>query len=138
MNLMEETIRSFLIVARKSRNKFKVTVLSTLIGEIETKTKRTGVSVPDGDIISMIRKTMQNNIDIHEKTSDDNLLRENALLEELLPQQMSAREIDLQISLGGDFDNIGQIMQYFNVHFQSGTYDRKLLSERAKIALSGN
>jgi uncharacterized protein YqeY len=136
-NLKDEQLE-----ARKARNTVKSSLLTTLLGELDTDAKRSG---KDADISAVVRKFMKNvleNISIagDRRDSDwlDKLELEREILEGYLPKQLSQDQLELylkQAIANHGFDNKGSLMKHLKDNF-AGQYDGKLAAEVVAKLLS--
>ena len=83
--------------ARKSRNKSVALVLSTVIGELETISKRTGEEITDSQVVKYLRKVIDNNTLVIKETTNtdvaDKLKAEIVVLTQFLPKQLTESEL---------------------------------------------
>ena len=77
--------------ARKSGNKVKATILTTLYGEASPTGNET---VTDEQVYAKIKKFIKNNDEVLGYRTDDNLVEENAILQSLLPRSLSEDELE--------------------------------------------
>ena len=132
--------------ARKSKDKFKASILTTLISEIEIvgKNKRNG-ETSEEEAIKVIEKFKKN----AESTKDlmiendaldeeiENKYWEIELYKEYLPKQLSEDELRNIIKDIIDHDsdiNIGKVMGFLKKQY-NGQYDGKLASKLVKELL---
>ena len=94
MNLFEQ-IKQKRDTARKERDQFTLTLLSTLIGEIETK-HRSG-DKDYSDIVQATQKVTKKTIDsckeMYELKKDEKFLNEISILELFIPKALEDSEI---------------------------------------------
>ena len=99
MNLFEQ-IKQQRDIARKERNQVTLTLLSTLIGEIETKHRSNEKNY--SDLIQASQKVIKQTIDsckeMYELKKDDKFLNEISVLEKLLPKSLEDDEIKVIIN----------------------------------------
>lgn len=100
--------------ARKARDQFKVTLLSTLIGEIETKHRSGSKDFADLDTatLKVIKKTIDGCNEFLAIKHNEKSLLEIEVLEVYLPKQMSDEQINAVLD-EQNFEGIPQVMQYF-------------------------
>jgi uncharacterized protein YqeY len=140
--MIYEKIKAELIIARKARDSIKVTILSTILGEMNSKavldTTTLEKVVTDDTAMAVIKKTIKG-IDETltllkpdaDKSSYEN---EKMVLEGFLPTPLTEEEMKeelkgfLAINEGASF---GVIMSHFKAMFP-GRYDGKLLSSVVK------
>jgi uncharacterized protein YqeY len=104
MSLLDE-IKAAQLIARKAKDTVKSSVLTTLIGEVTTIGKNAGNRLPtDDEVIAVVRKFISNITDTLSKLSSDipeqtklNLMAEKAILEMLLPPQLSVEQITNEV-----------------------------------------
>ncbi len=130
MQTLYSTIREDRIKAIKEKRQIAKSVLTTLVGELETKEKSSGKAIADADVLHLIKKFIEANNDSLKCRENDKLHEENAILSEYLPVQMTESEIRDEI-LSLDTKNIGQIMGHMNSNF-NGKFDRSLAAKIAK------
>ena len=104
------------IVEYRNTHKESRTLLGTLLGELDRKTK----TPTDDDCIQVIKKMIESNVLCGET-------EENEILEKFLPEQLTESEIKAIIGLS-NFKNIGECIKNFKEHFP-GQYDGKLVSK---------
>lgn len=125
MSLFEK-LKSDLNSARKERDSFKVSVLSTVIGELERKSKD-----PNDDAVYSVLRKMTNDVcSIAGMSccggSCSPARSEMILLESYLPSQLSEDELSGIISgLKNGGAKIGDIMRHLKENY-SGRYDGNL------------
>ncbi len=130
MQTLYSKIREDRIKAIKEKRQVAKSVLTTLVGELETKEKSSGKAIADADVLHLIKKFIDANNESIKCRENDKLREENTILEEYLPEQMTESEIRAEIlSLGTK--NIGQIMGHMNANF-NGKFDRALAAKIAK------
>jgi len=145
-----EQIRADQIAARKAKDVVKVTLLSTLLGEIVMVGKNNGNrETTDAEAISVIKKfkkniqdtilciTPSNNVAAFEKITE--LLDEEKLYDSYLPQQLSEQELKQNIALFLLADEnctytIKDVMFYLKENY-AGLYDGKTASKLANELL---
>lgn len=122
------------MVARKNGDATRYSILTLLVGELETRLK--GSNSSDASVEAVARKLIKSNSETLAIRPDEKLLAENAILEEFLPKQLTQDELETIIksvaSLGGA--NVGSVMKYLNQEYQ-GQFDRALAAKLAKEAL---
>lgn len=128
--------------ARKARNLVKSSLLTTLLGELDTDAKRSG---KEPDTTAVVRKFLKNiaeNISIAGDRRDSNWLdeleQEKEILEAYLPQQLTYLQLEsylTQAILHDGLNNKGALMKYLKDNF-AGQYDGKVASEVVTKLLS--
>ena len=123
--LLKELKRD-LLQSRKARTVETTKTLVTVLGELETVSKRNGDEITDKVIVSKIKKTISTNLEIIELNvhNADELIFENQFLSQYLPQQLCEAKIT-EILSEVLFNNIGEGMKYLSANY-AGQYDGKL------------
>lgn len=130
MSLMEN-IRAIKNEARKDATKaVEVSILTLLIGEVETVEKRTGKPYTDAQTIDAIKKLVKSNDESLKLRDSDKLKQENAILTALLPRQLSEAEIRELISANA-LVGVPAVMQFLNSNY-AGLFDKALASTIAR------
>lgn len=152
MSMMEE-IKSAQLAARKERRSVDAALLTTLLGEAANIGKNNGNrETNDTEVTATIKKFIKNLdelIDIvksspsPDPTALEKALQEKAVLDQFLPQQLTATEIDevaknyvaaITLNLGTK-PTMGQVMSEVKLHHE-GSYDGKLMSAAVRNALA--
>lgn len=127
--------------ARVERDSLKASVLTTLVGEIETLTSRDkNIILTDADVLKLINKFISNNIETYQLTKNQNCLAENNYLSLYLPKQLSERELKAYIALIIDTNSytskkdMGKVMQELKSKY-SGQFDSRLVIKLIEQAL---
>ena len=128
--------------ARKARDSVKSSLLTTLLGELDTDAKRSG---KDADIAATVRKFMKNileNTSIARGNGDYDWLakleKEREILEAYLPKQLTKDQLEsylTQALLHDGLNSKGSLMKYLKDNF-TGQYDGKLAAEVVGKVLS--
>lgn len=108
-------------------------VLTLVVGEVETITKRDGSKPTDDKMISIIKKLIKSNnevIALSEQSQSNKFVKENEILSSYIPVEMS-REKLLQVIESIKETNLGAIMKNLNSNY-AGKFDRGLASVVAK------
>lgn len=142
--------------ARIARDKRVTAVLSTLIGDAQTKAKNAQVEkLDDGAMTALINSFIKNQnitLDALEKITEesDTVLRSRdfvrqdiALLQSFLPQQLSESELQSIVSMfvlgflsaGEAMPQMGVVMNHLKTKY-AGRYDGKLASAVVRTALA--
>jgi len=133
--MLIEKIRKDRMAAMKARDVVGKTLLTTLLGELESAAKRTGDEITDAIVIAACKKFIAGNDEVIEASDDlgigcPNLRAENVLLETFIPTQLT--EADLyELLPKTDAKNFGEAMQYLKAN-HAGLYDGKLAFNIAK------
>lgn len=120
--------------ARKDRDQFTLTTLSTLIGEIETKHRSGDVEFKDVDIATqkVIKKTIVSCQEMYKVKKDEKSLLEIEILERYLPTMMTEAQV-VEILQKEQFAELKDVMQFFK---KSGAaVDMKMVRE---LFMKGN
>lgn len=130
-----DKVKSDLLSSRKERDVVRSSILSTVLGDMEKLTKNIGRSpFTDVDAITLIKKYVENNVTTMKQNIGYErhliLARENLILSEYLPEQMSTHDM-LNVLETLDCSDIGLVMKYFKTKY-SGQYDGKVLSQLIK------
>lgn len=145
MSLMSE-IRSKQIEARKSKDVGAAAIFTTLLGEAGMIGKNNGNrETTDSEVIAVVRKFIKNNEEtmLHIKNVNPSgyqgLQQENALLESLLPTQLTEVELRsiitaLREEMNAGPKDMGKIMAKLKAD-HDGTYDGRLASTLVKEIL---
>ena len=115
------------MLALKERASIKLKILTTLLGEVETKSKRAGEMMSDAMVIQTCKKFIASNKEVIKlKGGDDVCETENTILSSFLPSQLSEDEMRNIIATCGAID-IGEAMKYLKTNY-AGQYDGKRAS----------
>lgn len=141
-------------LARKDPNQTAIYgVLTVILGELETASKRSGEAVTDDQALTLIRKVMKGNnetlqayktaIPARNSEADlrnvEKLEQENIFLNCFLPQQLSADQIRTIIEkakVDGEIKNIGMAMAFLKANY-AGLYDGATASKIVKAYFEG-
>lgn len=121
-------------VARQcDKAKIRSRILTTLMGEIETKTTGTGLEVTDDLVIEIIIKFVKNiSLTLEKSTAPmADLHLERETLECFLPQKLTEVELECEIKISiacADEPTIGSVMKDLNESYK-GQFDGKLAKE---------
>jgi len=138
--MLIDQIKEFRSVCRRVANqldsaKIKARCLSTLIGEIESKTKGKSKEITDELVIGVIQKFIKN-IDLTIATYDNDyhppkLVLERELLESYLPKKLTETELECAIKVSiacTHSPNIGSVMKDLKESYK-GRFDGSLAKE---------
>jgi hypothetical protein len=140
MSLLQQ-IKADQLQARKNRETFKATFLTTLIGEAVMVGKNNGNrESTDEEVLATIRKFLKNNLETQKLAKVEllaDLEYEQRILDSYLPQQMDRTALQ---SLVTTYFNLGaktkgELMKVLKA-YHSGQYDGKLASEVIDEVLS--
>lgn len=107
-------------------------VLTLLVGELETLSKRTGKPVMDTDVTAGVKKLLKSNTETIKivEASGGNVSKwetENEFLETLVPLELTKEQLyDILVEVV--FSNIGEGMAFLNTNYPN-KFDRKTASE---------
>ncbi|BAU40058.1 hypothetical protein [Ralstonia phage RSP15] len=129
-----DTIKADRMAAMKEGDKIAKDILTTLIGEVETKSKQ-GKELADADIVALVKKFIDNNDETLKLVKDDEtkietsniLIQENLVLGAYIPKQLSFDEIATILKHTG-YMNLGHFMKYLKEHY-AGQYDGKVAKQ---------
>lgn len=124
MNLFEQ-IKQKRDIARKERDQFTLTLLSTLIGEIETK-HRSG-DKDYSDIVQASQKVTKKTIDsckeMYELKRDQKFLNEISILELFIPKTLEDSEIKAIIQkIKAEISDVKLLTKEVMAHFKSNYF----------------
>ena len=122
--------------ARVARSVEITKILVTILGDLETVSKRHGDPITDSVIIKKLKKTISTNLEIIDLNVEnaDSLVFENEFLAQYLPPQLTSEQLT-EILSEVLFNNIGEAMKYLATN-NAGEYDgsvaRKVILEILK------
>lgn len=123
MNDLKEMIKEDRLTARMLNkdqvNKEEISILTVLLGEIETIESRNRTELNDGQIISIIKKLIES----CELTNEPKSVK---ILEAYLPSQLTEQEIEDIIKENPDL-KLGDFMKYLKTEYD-GRFDGKVAS----------
>lgn len=95
--MLTETIRARMKDAMKARRNVEKEILRVCLGEITTEEARSGEPMSDAAVEKILRKLLKSNVETLKATEDEEqratIAEENAILESLLPKQLTEAEI---------------------------------------------
>lgn len=121
------------MAARKAKDAPKTSILTTLLGELETDAKSKGTDITDDVIIAKCKKFIKNNEEAGEHAESEmftKLCNENYVLKGYIPQQMDRKTLEGLIK-GSGATNVGMYMKFLNSIYK-GQFDGRTASEVAK------
>lgn len=128
--------------ARLSRDTVAKNLLSTIIGDIESKAVvvEGKKEVSEEIVTSVLKSFLKKNQEMQSliKNNDQAMLdavREEAIIKSHLPSQLEPSQIHMILLRSGVDKNMGAMMKYLKEHY-SGQYDGKVASEEIKRILS--
>lgn len=135
--MLIKTIKANRIQAMKDKDEATKTLLTTLLGTLENKAKTDGTEITDSMVIQACKKFKRTNDDVIKIVGPgeaaDFLHRDNEILEEFLPKQLTEQEIRDRIEVLS-IKSIGQVMKFFRENFD-GQVDNKLVAQIARGGL---
>lgn len=144
---IQQSQKQYRIAAVKEKNnraKIKATVLSTLLGEIETKQKNTGAGMSDEDVIALIKKFIKDINTSLAVAKNEDLLVELEALNVFLPRQMSQAELKSAVARITQAwkdclkdEDFGKIMGILKNQY-AGQYDGSEAAKVVKAMIKGN
>ncbi len=142
MTLIEQ-IKEYQLKVRKNRDAAAAATLTTLIGEAEMIGKNANRQVTDSEVVSLIKKfidnidfTLSKIVDGHEK-----YLAEKELLSIFMPVQLNRDQLtqiinDIKVEVGASTPkDMGKIMSVLKTRY-GVCYDGKMASEIVKTVLT--
>ena len=138
MKLVEQVIASR-TANRNATDKTAFSILTLLVGELETKLKREGKSLtdaPDADVITMVKKLIKSNnevISLSTEAQAKKFVTENEVLKIFLPVEMSYGEIEDALT-ECLFSNVGEAIKCIDAKY-AGKYDKAVACKIAKDLL---
>lgn len=121
------------MVARKGKDAYSTSMLTTLLGDLETKAKTSGKEISDEDAIALMKSFVKKNIQAIEKMGGsekaNELKKDNDFWNKYLPNVMSEEKLRNIVSeLVKDGENIGGVMKHLKINFPD-QYDGGLASK---------
>ena len=130
--MLIDIIKRDFIEARKNRDTEKSLLLSTLIGEMETKSVIDDGKkcISDDLAVSTVKKFVKNIDDTLKIKEDVALLIEKSILLTYLPKNLSEKELTdiIQNAIDDGKANIGALMGHLKTNY-ANQYDGKLASQ---------
>jgi hypothetical protein len=132
-----EKVKQDRMSARKTKNESAISVLTTLVGELESQAKRVGTDITDDTVVQTCKKFILNNnetlkLSVTTEVSE-RLTAENAVLSIYLPSQLTEQDLR-SIITSLNTKNLGEIMKHLKDNYSS-QYDGKIASSVAKEIL---
>lgn len=138
MKLVEHVIAAR-TANRGAADKTAFSILTLLVGELETKMKREGKALtdtPDADVITMVKKLIKSNnevISLSNETQAKKFVTENEVLKSFLPVELSKSEIEEALT-ECLFSTVGEAIKCLDVKY-AGRYDKAVACKIAKDLL---
>lgn len=119
------------LAERSEENRIRLGVLTLLLGEIDTMTKRDGSEATDDVVVKVIKKTLKS-LEEMKALKPIHAVEdmEIAVLSEYLPRQLSESDIDLILKNRAP-KTVGEFMKFMKDHYD-GSYDGRLVSTLAQ------
>lgn len=133
-NLIGQIQNNRVAFRKDSSKDAEYSILTLLVGELETASKRDGSSITDEKVVAAARKLIKSNTETHKLKPSLKLIKENECLEKFLPQQMSEEQLRSEIqnlNTALSFKNIGEVMAELNKIFP-GQFDKGTASKVAR------
>ena len=119
LKILKEKRQSYL----KDKNKIASSILTTLLGELETKAKRDNTDISDDLVISVCKKFINSNEETLKFKELSSLKEENEILKFFIPETMTISEI-IDILVKNNVEDFPSAMKYLKDNFSS-KYDAK-------------
>lgn len=138
MKLVEQVIASR-SANRNATDKTAFSILTLLVGELETKLKREGKALtdaPDADVITMVKKLIKSNnevISLSNESQAKKFVVENEVLKIFLPVEMAYGEIEDALT-ECLFSSVGEAIKCLDAKY-AGKYDKAVACKIAKDLL---
>jgi uncharacterized protein YqeY len=121
------------MIARKSKNTYSTSMLTTLLGDLETKAKSSGKEMTDEGAIALMKSFVKKNTQAIEKMGvsekANELRNDNDFWNEYLPSVMSEDRLrEIITTLVNDGESIGGVMKHLKINFPD-QYDGGLASK---------
>ena len=139
MKLIDLIMHNRAIARANKERKVEFTILTILVGELETSLKREGKAVTeatDEAVVAVIKKLIKSNnevIGLYGEVGSAKFIQENKALSDYLPKQMTEEELTvaLQNTL---FSSVGEAIKSLSEAFP-GKFDKAMASKIAKELL---
>lgn len=139
MKLIDLIMHNRAIARANKECKVEFTILTLLVGELETSLKREGKAVTeatDEAVVAVIKKLIKSNnevIGLYGEVGSAKFIQENKVLSNYLPKQMTEEELTvvLQNTL---FSSVGEAIKSLSEKFP-GKFDKAVASKIAKSLL---
>jgi uncharacterized protein len=131
MKLIDKVREQRNLARKEGKVEIELPLLSLLLGELESASKRDGSEITDEKVIAAAKKLIKSNNETEKLAGPSaKIVKENAILETFLPRQMSEEEIKKFIFESGAL-NIGEVMKALNSTYP-GMFDKGMASKIAK------
>jgi uncharacterized protein YqeY len=111
-------------------NKIKRSILTTLLGEAETVSKKSGNEIDDFLLTKLAKGLIDSNKEVLAYKHSEKLVEENVILAEYIPEQMSEEKLRSIIQSSEKSDMKG-IMQFLSANYK-GEYDGRMANKIAR------
>lgn len=133
--MLIDQVKAARMTAMKARDAAARSILTTLLGELESIAKRDQAGVSDDMVIRTCKKFIVGNLETIKLGGDaDKLEAENVILRGFIPKQLTSDELRA-IIVAMNATNIGKIMQQLKAA-HDGEYDGKMASSIARDVLA--
>jgi len=133
--MLIDQVKAARMTAMKARDAAARSILTTLLGELESIAKRDQAGVSDDMVIRTCKKFIVGNLETIKLGGDaDKLEAENVILRGFIPKQLTSDELRA-IIVAMNATNIGEIMQQLKAA-HDGEYDGKMASSIARDVLA--
>jgi len=133
--MLIDQVKAARMLAMKERDYPARSILTTLLGELESIAKRDQVAVVDDLVIRTCKKFIVGNLETIKLGGDaEKLEGENVILRNFIPKQLNETELRA-IIVAMNATNIGEIMQQLKAS-HDGEYDGKMASSIARDLLA--
>jgi len=141
---MSETLKNIkkqFQAARVARDSITIGLLSTIIGDIESKAVVVdGVkTVTEDQVVAVLKSFQKKNAEFMATLKPGDLIfvkinQEKGIIDSFLPQQLTEKEIKVILGESG-LEDMGQMMKFLKENY-SGQYDGKIASKVVKELLA--
>jgi uncharacterized protein YqeY len=146
MSTLITTIKVDQLAARKAREQGKTALLTTLIGEADTKAKNEGTTLLSDEktlkLVTTFISNLRDNLKLIEPNSIAGIqaTQEIEILEKYVPTQLTEDELVAKVKAilvdSPEVPKIGVLMGALKQQLTPGTYDGKLLADVVKRLIS--
>lgn len=139
MKLIDLIMRNRVIARANKECKVEFTILTLLVGELETSLKREGKAVTeatDEAVVAVIKKLIKSNnevIGLYGEVGSAKFIQENKVLSGYLPKQMTEEELTVALQ-NTVFSSVGEAIKSLSEAFP-GKFDKAMASKIAKNLL---
>lgn len=139
MKLIDLIMHNRAIARANKECKVEFTILTLLVGELETSLKREGKAVTeatDEAVVAVIKKLIKSNnevIGLYGEVGSAKFIQENKVLSNYLPKQMTEEELTVALR-NTLFSSVGEAIKSLSEAFP-GKFDKAMASKIAKNLL---